>query len=372
MSIARFLASLAVLVICPRFSACEEFEWKPVNPAVAAARPSASPELIIPESKDALGVDMTNWRNTTVILVFGENDAKLYLQDKLLDRIWTGARAVCAGFLPAVSNDDRLWFYVTLQKADVHQAAVKISDARMETNFYAWDGRRIRRALSRSSVAYRRMDPAVLSQRPGEGQILGGPVHAEWMAVELSGRLQFSSLGIISLPPGVTLYDFVRGDLDGHGDREIICAEGDDRAMVVYSEDGRRLWNQSDLPMAVSPAAIHTPYWVNRLGQVVLPLIFDADGDGKNEVLAAVGDLQQEHGILFDQATRGAGTKGARLSILKWVSGNLQKQWETDPVPGELVSLFLDGTNRPYVATKEKGAIRIHAITIPTMAGARP
>ncbi len=343
--------------------------FKPVEAGNPSQPSKPSEELALPSATDVLDIDLIIWRDRQYALVGGDRNVRLYatqqverrLAEEPVARTSNRGSTLHIGFLPSLTQDDRLWFFVSSQREDVKQAAAPHGDVGLVTTFYTWDGRRIRRAKQILSVIYRRLGPTLISQRILAKKVVWGPVQTELPTVDKQGRLTLNRLGPLRLPAGAALYDFARGDLNGDGTTEIILAEGEGSVLAVYEQDGRSRQGGVEISMAPCLAEIKTFYWMAPYIRIMAPVVSDMDHDGQNDVVVVREEIVKEKGLLGMSSKRRFHT----LAVFWRLNGSLSKRFESDRLSGNVIVFRHSSDNRLFTAIKEEdGSVRIHWVTL--------
>lgn len=349
-----FLPALIALLSYGRPSAAADDPGISFNPVAEEnrTRPSNPAEgIVLPAAGDVLDIDLVIWRGRQYALVGGDRNVRLYdapegaarLSEEPLAHAANRGRTLHVGFLPDLSKDDRIWFYVSSQRDDVSPATGPAGDLGFVTSFYTWDGRKILRVKQILSVIYRRLGPTLISQRIAPKKVIWGAVQTEIATVDNRGRLLLNRLGPLRLPAGTALYDFGRGDLNGDGTSEFIGAA------------------DIGISIAPSPAEIKTFYWMAPYTRIMAPVIADMDNDGRNDVVVVREEIVKEKGFLRVSSKKRFYT----LAVFNSLNGILAKQFESDRLVGAILVFRHSADNRLFAAAKEDdGSIRIHWVSL--------
>ena len=233
--------------------------------------------------------------------------------------------------------------YLSVTLADINKNGrqeIYISGSNGETpdsSALEWNGKKLTYLFQHVPVYLRALTvpgepPLLLGQTTLAGE-LGGSDICQMRLDPQKGVTQGKKL---NLPPGINLFDFAQGDINGDGKLETIAINKNHR-LQVFDAANTLLWTSHEQYGAsnnffgsltgTANTDKETIYTKTRI------VLADLDLDGVNDVLVGRNRLET---VKFMPNLRYF--EGSSIAALKWDKGALTTLWETRKIPGYAVN----------------------------------
>ncbi|WP_417910947.1 FG-GAP repeat domain-containing protein [Candidatus Electronema sp. PJ] len=188
----------------------------------------------------------------------------------------------------------------------------------------------------------------------------------------------------VDVPQGISLYDFIRADLDQDGRREFIALTNENN-LLILDQEGKPLWKSTEIYGASRDALgtlasrrqaeLDHPYDRERLYIHTRLIAQDVTGDGKPEIIIGRNRVTN-----VDYFKNLRWFEGSSVAVLSWDGSQMQSLWESSQIPGYTVDYQLvrsteqpgrfrlfaaesdDSGNPLYFWAKEKTVIRMQEL----------
>ncbi len=192
---------------------------------------------------------------------------------------------------------------------------------------------------------------------PGDGIVLAGQSRAQAQAYFLEPGLYILEIEAdairrgkkIYVPGGINLFDFVHGDIDGDGEKEIISITSR-LELAVHSQHNRLLWRseddfggtkiylgsrwQEDNSGVIGEVANDGESFADLQYVPVRLVAVDINNDGRDEIVSAKNTLST-----FKVLKNTRGFSSGKAVCLGWDGTEMQELWSTDMVEGYITGI---------------------------------